>query len=337
MIYSEIKMAFASPTVVNLSTGLSPTTSSVCSTFTSGYARIAPTRRSNTRSTQVYSTPQMIFGKSIKQTLEFSGNYTTLLSLASAAGVDLDVSNCTLFAPNNDAFSRLRPGYIDWLLENPEQAKAVLLRHVLPDQVLTTKQIKGCGFWESIPGGPLAYEGLGAIVRVGNARVINESSNNECDNGTIHTIDTILIAPNVKYPSVEQYYEPSVKMGGDSTVESVYPVLQRGYEQKRAVGATLPSTTGGRKAMGLISQLPFWMYGPPFNAAKQEDYEPISIAQPDVSSVDYQVLPPGSVIVTPDEVSAAKLSPVSGMSKYIGQTKRLVEGDGQSDYSRLDD
>lgn len=88
--------------------------------------------------------------------------------------------------------------------------------------------------------------------------------------------------------------------------------------------------------MGLISQLPFWQYGPPFNAAKQEGYEPISIAVPECgASVDYQVMPPGTVIVTPDEVSAAKLSPSSGMSKYICKTQRLVEGDALNTYSLL--
>ena len=78
------------------------------------------------------------------------------------------------------------------------------------------------------------------------------------------------------------------------------------------------------------------MYGPPFNAAYQEDYEPISIAQPDVAAVDYQLMPPGSVIVTPDSVNADELNPVSGYSKYIGKTKRCVEGAGLSEYSKLD-
>lgn len=332
----QSNMAFANPTVLTPCNRLTIAHSSVCTSFTGIKSNVTQSRRSNVQGTKTKSTPQMIFGKTVKETLEFSGNYTTLISLACAAGLDVNLSNCTLFAPNNDAFSRLRPGYIEWLLENPQAAKAVLLRHILPDQVLTTKQIKGCGCWESVPGGPLSYQGIGAILRIGNATVINESSNNECDNGTIHTIDTVLTCPSVKYPSVEQYYKPTVTMSGDSTVESVYPVLQQGNVQRRAVGATLPSSTGGRKAMGLINQLPFWMYGPPFNAAKQEDYEPISIAQPDVASVDYQLMPAGSVIVTPDEVSAAKLLPVSGLSKYIGQTKRIVEGDAQSDYSRLD-
>lgn len=273
----------------------------------------------------------------MKQSLEFAQNFKTLLALADAAGVDLDVSNCTLFAPNDYSFSRLRPGLVDELLARPEDARAVLLRHILPGRVLTSKQIKGCGFWEDVPGGPLGYEGIGPIVKIGNARLILESSDNECDNGTIHTIDTVLSCPTVKLSGVAGYYQPSIPSFGESTIASIYPSKQDGVTQRRAVNATLPSTTGGRKAMGLVSQLPFWQYGPPYNAAKQEESEPISIAQPEAAvGIDYQVMPPGTVIVTPDEVSAAKLLPVSGMSKYIGKTQRLVEGDGLSDYSRLD-
>jgi hypothetical protein len=76
-------------------------------------------------------------------------------------------------------------------------------------------------------------------------------------------------------------------------------------------------------------------YGPPYNAAKQEDYEPISIAGESFASseIDYQLFPPGTVVVVPDSVNANELNPISGMSKYIGNTKRLVEGSGQSDYS----
>lgn len=280
---------------------------------------------------------RMTFGQTVKQTLEANPRYSKLVKLAAAAGVDLDVSNCTVFAPSNDAFAALPGDRYNELLADSTAAKAVLLRHVLPGQVLSNKQIKGCGFWDLLPGGPLGYEGLGAIVKVGGVRLLNESSNDECDNGTIHVIDGVIATPLAKPAGLASHYVPAVPMLAirDDIATAVYP--QPAGDISRALGAaSAPSTVGGRKAMGAISQLPFWMYGPPFNAAKQEDYEPISIAQPDVSSVDYQVMPPGSVIVVPDEVSAAKLSPVSGYSKYIGKTKKMVEGDALSDYSRLD-
>lgn len=278
----------------------------------------------------------MILGKSIKQSLQLSGRHKTLLRLAEAAGVDLDVSNCTVFAPSDAAFERTRPGYIDSLLADPQAAAAVILRHVLPGRVLTSKQIKGCGFWEDVAGGPLGYEGLGSIVRIGNAMLDYGVIDDECDNGIIHTITAVLDTPAVKPPSVRSSYFPSIAASAfdGSTVGAVYPTGQPGRKQRRSLEACLPSTTGGRKAMGLMTQLPFWMYGPPFNAAKQVEYEPISAV--DMSAgVDYQVMPPGSVVVVPDEVSAAKLLPVSGMSRYIGKTQRLVEGDGESDYSKL--
>lgn len=272
----------------------------------------------------------------MKESLEFAQYFSSFIKLANVAGLDLDVSNCTVFAPDDNAFNRLPVGMLDFLMANPVEARAVAVRHILPNQVLTTKQIKSSGFWESIPGGALSYINMGPIIRIGNATIILEKSNNECDNGTIHTLDTVLKSPAVKAPSISQTYVPSIPAFGDSTVASLYPSGVDGVTQRRAIGACLPSTTGGRKAMGLMKQLPFYMYGPPFNAAKQEDIEPISIAQPECVGIDYQIMPPGSVIVEPDEVTGAKLLPVSGMSKYIGQTKRLVEGDGLSDYSRLD-
>lgn len=183
----------------------------------------------------------------------------------------------------------------------------------MPNRILTTKQLRGRGFWEDTWGGPLGYEGIGPIVRVGNARVVMGSSNDECDNGTIHTIDAVLNKRMVKEQGIAQTYTPSVKQFGESNVQTLYPRAMPSREQWRGSGAALPATAGGRKAMGLVKHLPFWMYGPPFCANKQGDYEPISVAVLERAGVDYQLMP------------------VSGMSRYIGKTKRLVEGD----YSKL--
>lgn len=328
-------MAFVSSTAPAALSGSAPSRA-VCerrTTFTRARAtRTAAPARSPRQA------PRMVFGKTVAETLASDPNFSILVQLAAASECCIpEMPACTVFAPNNAAFARLRPGLIDELMADPPAARAVLQRHILPGRTLTTKQISGCGFWEDVAGGPLGYEGLGPIIRVGNAKIVIESSNLECDNGTIHTIDTIINCPAVKPKGIAQTYTPSIPAFTDSTVASVYPSGITALDQKRAANACLPSTTGGRKAMGLVSQLPFWQYGPPFNAAKQEDYEPISIAAGDVTAgIDYQLMPPGTVIVTPDEVSAAKLLPVSGMSKYIGKTQKLVEGDAKSDYSRLD-
>lgn len=325
-------MAFVSAPVSLTRSSATSHVTSRRSTFTT---RAAPRRATVPHRRVAAAAPRMQLGQTVKESLISAKIYKTLIQLADAAGVDLDVSNCTVFAPSDATFARTRPGFVANLLACPADAAAVLARHILPGRVLTSKQIQGSGFWDGVLGGPLPYEGIGPIVRVGNARILSESCDNECDNGIIHTIDSVIATPMYKPQGVAQTYVPSVKAFSDSTVESVYPVGPSSTVSARASGACLPSTTGGRKAMGLIKQLPFWQYGPPFNAAKQEDYEPISIAQPEGSSVDYQLMPPGTVVVTPDETSAEKLLPVSGMSKYIGKTKRLVEGDGLSDYSRL--
>lgn len=290
---------------------------------------VTPARRS---ATVRRGAPTMILGKTIGETLKLDCMNPSLLALADAAGVDLESVSGTLFAPSETAFKRLPKGAVEWLCERPEIAKAILLRHILPDTV-TTKQISGVGYFSGVDFGPeLGYEGLGAIVKVGGQPLYIEKSNRECSNGIIHAIDGFLLPPGVKLPAASQLPAPAAVVG-DSTVSAVYPSPALGRQEVRAKGAAyLNSTQGGRRAMGLVKQLPFWMYGPPYMASKQDDYEPISAAVP-AASVDYQLMPPGSVVVTPDEVSAAKLIPVSGLSKYIGKGKRQVEGDAESSYA----
>lgn len=287
----------------------------------------------------------MDFGKTVIETLKTRGNYKTFLKAVQVSGAQLTqdkqtargypstaINKSTIFAPNDAAFSRLPPGFLEDLLERDRtELKMFVEHHTLPGKYMTMKKITGTGYWEFVPGGALEYEGLGPIVRVGNRMVVIESSNIECDNGIIHTLEGVIIPKWWKSPTTQVSTPKNVE---GSTVTTYYGKQMGGVETgQRQRDAGLPSTTGGRRAMGLMKQLPFWMYGPPFNAAYQEDYEPISIAYPDVASIDYQIMPPGSVIVTPDSVNASEIAPVSGYSKYIGKTKRNKEGSALSDYS----
>lgn len=257
-------------------------------------------------------------------TIASDPKYSVLAGLLQSAGVDVDAlsakaGGATVFAPVDSAFTGLSAGVSSLLEEN---SPGVLLRHVVPGVSLTLGDMAamGSGFWDSVPGGPLSFEAAGVVTpRIGGVPMPADGAKDDvCDNGVIHSMDCLIsdisrdqIIPTYKVP-LPTPAPPKVAVNTAQTARA------RG-------AATSVSSVGGRKAMGLLKQLPFYMYGPPFNAAKQEEFEPISIAQPEGASVDYQLMPPGSVYVQPDSVNAAELNPVSGMSKYIGQTKQLVE------------
>lgn len=237
--------------------------------------------------------PTMVYGKTMKESMKESCNFKQLLALAEHVGLDLDAVEGTLFAPDDNAFNRLKAGTLKAWYANPVVAKAILSHHFLPAQVLTLAEIKNSGFWESTTGGPLSYENILGNVKIGGANLVLESSNKECSNGIYHVIDSIRTPMGVKKAGIAQGWIPSIPSASftETIVNSLYPA--KPMKSLRTVeAAAYPSTVGGRKAMGLIKQLPFWMYGPPFNAATQEDYEPISIAAPSPGiGVDYQLMP----------------------------------------------
>eukprot|EP00183_Erythrolobus_madagascarensis_P000933 CAMPEP_0185848208 /NCGR_PEP_ID=MMETSP1354-20130828/3179_1 /TAXON_ID=708628 /ORGANISM="Erythrolobus madagascarensis, Strain CCMP3276" /LENGTH=326 /DNA_ID=CAMNT_0028548581 /DNA_START=6 /DNA_END=986 /DNA_ORIENTATION=- len=234
-------------------------------------------------------------------------------------------SNCTFLLPTDAAFARLRPGTIEALAKKPEILHDILRYHVVTSGAFKLDDLKGTGYLAPLHGEEMPYVALKGVVKFGNAMAIPESSDIACSAGYIHALDTVIVPPHVKPAGIDAGY----------VAPSLTPkVVMSTPDRIRAVGATLPKAISGRKAMNLIKQQPFWMYGPPYNAATQEDYEPISIAAP-TASVDYQLMPPGSVVTVPDSYNAGELNPVSGMSKYIGQTKKLVGDQGTSKYAEI--
>lgn len=286
-------MAFVSlaPTVASASS--SSTASAVCERQSSmrgaSLRRVsAPAPRAARAATLA---PTMVYGKTMVESMRASCNFKQLLALAEHAGLDLDAVEGTLFAPDDNAFNRLKVGTLESWYAKPVVAKAILTHHFLPVQVLTLANIKNSGFWETTTGGALSYENILGKIKIGGANLVLESSNQECSNGIYHVIDSIRTPMGVKKAGIAQWWTPSIPIFTETTATSVYPAKPlkslRTFE-----AAAYPATVGGRKAMGLIKQLPFWMYGPPFNAAIQEDYEPISIAGPSSGiGVDYQLMP----------------------------------------------
>lgn len=137
----------------------------------------------------------------IVETAKGAGTFNTLLAAAQAAGLAdalANGKNLTVFAPTDEAFSKLPAGTVESLLkpENKDKLVAILSYHVLPRELMSNQ----------LPKGPIHVRTLkakgdrtlaikkGAGVTIDNANVI--SADIKADNGVIHVIDTVLLPSN---------------------------------------------------------------------------------------------------------------------------------------------
>ncbi|MHC5051881.1 MAG: heme-binding protein [Planctomycetota bacterium] len=121
-----------------------------------------------------------------------AGDFETLAAALKAAGLVDALKGqgpFTVFAPTDEAFSRLPAGMVEQLLEPANRARlqAVLTYHVVPGRVLS-KDLLGATAATSLEGRALSFG-----LRVGEANVVNADI--ECANGVIHVIDRVLMPP----------------------------------------------------------------------------------------------------------------------------------------------
>ncbi len=125
-----------------------------------------------------------------------NGNYNTLVAAVQAADlVDTlrGLSGVTIFAPTDDAFAALPPGYVTELLtpEKRDELIAVLLYHVLPAQVFA--QDISTQTFETALGNDLVTNVNGTVTINGGPTVTGV--NMLASNGVIHSIDGVLLPP----------------------------------------------------------------------------------------------------------------------------------------------
>lgn len=149
----------------------------------------------------------MLDTKTIPENASAAPNLTTLVTAAKAAGLVDTLAGpgpFTVFAPTNDAFSRLAPGTVDTLLkpENKPTLTKILTYHVVPGKITLTdlKSRAEAG------GGKVTLttvEGEPLVVEVnGNAFAINDVNGNKAyietpdvrqSNGVVHVVNGVLI------------------------------------------------------------------------------------------------------------------------------------------------
>lgn len=133
--------------------------------------------------------------KDIVDTAVAAGSFKTLATALQAAGLVDTLKGkgpFTVFAPTDEAFSKLPAGTVESLLkpENKEKLKAILLYHVVSGDV-TAKQVVKLSSAKTVGGQDVAISTANGMVMVNDAKVV--TADVMASNGVIHVIDTVLL------------------------------------------------------------------------------------------------------------------------------------------------
>ncbi len=128
-----------------------------------------------------------------------AGSFNTLVAAVKAAGL-VDVLKgdgpFTVFAPTDDAFSKLPAGTVENLLkpENKDKLVAILTYHVVPGKVMSSDVVK-LSEAKTVFGQKASINVSGSSVMVDKANVVKTDI--KTSNGIIHVIDNVIIPRDV--------------------------------------------------------------------------------------------------------------------------------------------
>lgn len=131
----------------------------------------------------------------IVQTAISAGNFTTLVTALSEADLvsALEAEGpYTVFAPTDEAFSKLPDDVLSNLLKDKEALKNVLLYHVVSGDI-SSKQIVKLNEAMTLNGSDIKIKVDDGKVLVNDAQVVGADV--LASNGIIHVIDKVLLPP----------------------------------------------------------------------------------------------------------------------------------------------
>lgn len=152
--------------------------------------------------------------KNIVETAIGAGNFNTLVTAVKAAGLADALSGhdqLTVFAPTDEAFSKLDPQLLQSLLlpENKAKLVAVLTYHVVPGRV-SAETAYGLRNANSLAGQRLNLSLDGQAPMINDASIITTDIG--CTNGVIHVIDKVMV------PALDTIPETATKAGTFNTL-----------------------------------------------------------------------------------------------------------------------
>jgi uncharacterized surface protein with fasciclin (FAS1) repeats len=132
----------------------------------------------------------------IVDTAMTAGTFTTLVAAVTAAGLDTALKSpgpFTVFAPSDDAFSKLPSGTVESLLQDILTLRKILEYHVVSGKVMAADVVK-LDKATTVEGGDVKIDASNG-VKVNDAIVVTPDI--EADNGVIHVIDSVLLPSSV--------------------------------------------------------------------------------------------------------------------------------------------
>ena len=133
--------------------------------------------------------------KTVVQNATNTASFTTLVAAVQAAGLAEKLSGpgpFTVFAPTNEAFSKLPPGTLDELLKPENKAKlvSVLTYHVVPGNV-KAKDVVKLNEATTVAGSNVAIVVKNGVIMIDGAKVVQTDITSS--NGVIHVIDAVIL------------------------------------------------------------------------------------------------------------------------------------------------
>ena len=131
---------------------------------------------------------------SLADTIAAKPQLSTLNGLVAKTGLTDTLKGTgpfTVFAPSNEAFSKVPAKTMEDLAKDPAKLKAVLTYHVVPGKVMAA-DVKNSNS-KTVNGASVALSKAGDFVTVEQAMV--QTADIPATNGVVHIVDSVLIPP----------------------------------------------------------------------------------------------------------------------------------------------
>jgi uncharacterized surface protein with fasciclin (FAS1) repeats len=133
----------------------------------------------------------------IVDTAMSTGTFSTLVNAITVAGLDTALKSpgpFTVFAPSDEAFSKLPSGTVESLLEDVSTLRKILEYHVVSGKV-TAEEVAKLNTATTVAGEAVEIDASNGSVKINDAQVVIPDV--AADNGVIHVIDSVLLPASI--------------------------------------------------------------------------------------------------------------------------------------------